>query len=285
MKKLVFYFFLLFSIYSKATQVQIDFVSGFNIDVINQTQQSPSVGSATTDTQINVILSNYNINNCLVYYDNQHAYLFVDYFGNQLNNLRNDLLNNSNVSKTWVCYTYPSFFTFADRLYVTLIDNTNGNPIGNTNGIVVTTNSTLNSIFSQYQVTSMLQLVPNSKFYQIFFEGDITGLKNQLDSLTSLIDTSTDPTNLVGVPMLLNNSDFNTIKVNVAPNPFSDKINIQTEEQISNYILIDISGKQLINTISKNELDKIVYDLKSDVYFLHLQFENSQSHIFKIIKE
>ena len=179
MKRLLLLIIILFSIASNATQIQIDFVSGFNIGVINSTMGSPSEGTSTTDSTINSILTNYNVNHCVNFYSGQYEMLFVDYFGNDVNGFRNALQNNSNVSKTWICYQNPYGFSFADRLYVNLSNGNNGNPIGFNNGIVVTTNTSLNSIFATYNVKWMGQLIPSSQlYYEIFFDGDITNLIN-----------------------------------------------------------------------------------------------------------
>jgi hypothetical protein len=48
---------------------------------------------------------------------------------------------------------------------------------------------------------------------------------------------------------------------------------------------MDISGKQLITTTSKNELDNLTYQLNSGIYFLKLQFENGENGNFKLLKE
>ena len=85
--------------------------------------------------------------------------------------------------------------------------------------------------------------------------------------------------------MLLKNNEFNKFTTKISPNPFSNSYTIQTEEQISNYSLIDISGKQLINTTSKNELDNLSSQLNAGVYFLNLQFENGQKGNYKLIKK
>lgn len=285
MKRLLLLIVILFSIASNATQIQIDFVSGFNISVVNSPMGSPSEGTSTTDATINSILTNYNVNHCINYYSGQYAMLFVDYFGNDVNGFRNALQNNSNVSKTWLCYQNPYGFSFADRLYVNLSNGNNGNPIGFNNGIVVTTNTSLNSIFATYNVKWMGQLIPSSQlYYEIFFDGDITNLINELDTLTTVLDP-TNPTNLEGVPMLLKNNEFHKFTTKISPNPFSNNFTIQTEEQISTYSLIDISGKQLINTTSKNELDNLTSQLNSGIYFLNLQFENGNTGSVKLVKQ
>jgi hypothetical protein len=246
---------------------------------------SPSEGTSTTDAAINSILTNYNVNHCINYYSGQYTMLFVDYFGNDVNGFRNALQNNSNVSKTWLCYQNPNSFSFADRLYVNLSNVNNGNPISINNGILTTTNTSLNTIFSTYNVKSTGQFLPNTTLsYMIFFDGDITNLKNELDALTTVLDP-TNPTNLVGVPMLLKNNEFHKFITKIFPNPFLNNFTIQAEEQISTYSLIDISGKQLINATSKNELDNLTSQLNSGIYFLNLQFENGNTGSVKLVKQ
>ena len=88
-----------------------------------------------------------------------------------------------------------------------------------------------------------------------------------------------------GVVHLLNNPSFSSEKMVVSPNPFSSDFDIQTEETILNYSLVDISGKLLIATTSKNELDTIASQLNSGIYFLNLQLENGKSGNFKLIKK
>jgi len=282
MKKLVLSFILLFSISSKATQVQIDFVNGFSINISNPVPLSPSEGSATTDISINAIFSNHNVNHCVIYYTNQYAIIIADYYGTNLNAFRNNLLNNVNVSKVKTCYPNPSYYTFADQLYVTLLDGTNGNPIGTTNGIITTSNASLNAIFTNYNVTSMVQTIPsNILYYDLFFDGDIVALRTALNNLNTVIQS----TDLVGVPMLLNTSEFDTTKIVISPNPFTNNFSIQTEETISNYTLLDISGKQIINTYSKKELENLSLQLNSGLYFLNLQYENGRIGNFKLIKQ
>lgn len=276
---------ILFSNFSSATQIQIDFVNGFNISVINSPIGSPSEGTATTDSTINSILANYNVSHCVNYYSGQYSMLFLDYFGNDINGFRNALQNNSNVSKTRLCYQTANSFSFADRLYINLLNISNGNPISIINGVLTTNNIALNTIFSTYNVKNTGQSLPNTTLsYMIFFDGDITNLKNDLDALTTVLDPI-NPTILESVPLLLKNDDFDNLITKIFPNPFSNNFTIQTERQISSYLLIDISGKQLINTLSKNELDDLSSQLNSGIYFLNLLFENGERNSTKLVKQ
>jgi len=106
-------------------------------------------------------------------------------------------------------------------------------------------------------------------------------LRAALNNLNTVIES----TDLVGVPMLLNNSEFDKSKIVIAPNPFTNNFTILTEESISSFELIDISGKQIISTHSKNELENLSIQLNSGMYFLNLQFENGRIGNFKLIKQ
>ena len=110
---------------------------------------------------------------------------------------------------------------------------------------------------------------------------DNTALKNALDIYTSVISLTEYPYPVY----LLHTNELQKNKISIFPNPFSTNFNIKSDDIVSNYTLIDISGKQLIATSSKNELDNLALQLNSGVYFLNLNFEKGQTVNFKLIKE
>ena len=285
MKKLLLFLLLLLGFNSNARFVQINFNQGFDVYVVNTTPMSSSQGSSTSDAEINSILVNYDIFYCVSSSSSSsQRIIFVNYNGSNFNGLINDLNNNPNVSKVAICYDTNNYQpTFADSLYIKLISDTNGFPVGvNSNGNIVTNNVELNIIFDSFNVKAMEQLTPNmTQYFQIYFEGDITELKTVLDNFATVIESSF----LMGVPMLLSNSTFEKSNVVVSPNPFSNNFNIQTDEIISNYSLSDITGKQLIETTFKNEIDNLSSQLNTGVYLLNIQFENGQKENFKLIKK
>jgi hypothetical protein len=71
----------------------------------------------------------------------------------------------------------------------------------------------------------------------------------------------------------------------IYPNPFQNNFTIETEKTITNYSLFDLTGKKIIETFSKNEIDNFSSQLNSGVYFLNLEFENGQKTNHKLIKE
>ena len=282
MKKLLLILIFISGYVAKASQIQIEFISGSNIYVIATDSATPQMGSTTTDASINAIFASYGINQLLSSnsYD-YHNTIMAQYGSINVNSLINDLLLNSNVSKVKRCYESSTWsgYTYADQLYVKLFNNTDGNPIGvNANGNVVTTNSAVNQIFDAYNVKSMNYSI--SLWYTITFEGDINGLKNELDAMNNGVDF----TDLVGIAILANNQ-FEKPKALISPNPFLSNFDIQTDQIITSYSVIDITGKTIVSTSSKSELDNQSSQLSAGMYILKLNFDNAQTANYKLIKK
>jgi hypothetical protein len=83
----------------------------------------------------------------------------------------------------------------------------------------------------------------------------------------------------------LSNEEFIYSKALISPNPFSDNFNIETEQTISNYSIVDFTGKTIISTSSKSELDNQTSQLSTGMYILTLDFENGQKANYKLIKK
>lgn len=284
MKKLLLLLLISNFASSQVSRVQIDFAIGFSINVTNTYPWSPSEGTSTNNAEINALFLSHGANHFVQSHGSNYPIIFADYNGTNLIGFINDLRANSNVTKVRKCYqnTNPgnSSYTYADRLYVKLYDNNNGNPIGtNSNGNVVTSNSAVNLIFDTYQVKSMGYTV--GLWYTIAFDGDITELKDLLDNLNNGVET----TDLVGVAMLLENASYEKPKAIISPNPFSDNFAIETEQTVSNYSIIDITGKTIISTSSKSELDNQTSQLSTGIYILTLNFDNGQKANYKLVKK
>lgn len=286
MKKLLL-ILLLFGFCANAKSVQINFVAGFDINIINPYLGSPSEGTATTDAAINTIFTNHSVNYCVISFSNSNI-IFADYNGENLESFMNDLRNNSNVSKVKITLDRTVFdngyiggYSFADVLSLSLIDVTIGNPIDlNSNGNIVTTNSLLNAIFDTYSVKQMEQFTLNQKSYEIHFDGDINLLFNELKKLSDIVTVRPVP-----VIMMLSNEKFITSKTTIYPNPFSSTFTIDNQKFISEYAVFDISGKQIIKTNSKPELDNQTENLKTGMYVLELKSLNGEVVHHKIAKK
>ena len=155
MKNLLLVIFFVNNLYSYAVRLQIDFVQNFNIYVVSANPNFPGQGNTTSDVAINSILNAYNVTQCFNTHDgyngNYHVLIFIDYNGSNVIGLISDLLANPNLNKVRPCgANAPGNYTYANKLYVKLLNASNGNPTGtNVNLNIVTTNASLNSIFDK----------------------------------------------------------------------------------------------------------------------------------------
>ena len=279
-------------------------VSGFSfgqnhvveIRLLNQNIGSPAfnfstnVQSESNDAGINSILQAHNVFG----YQIKGGHLYPPFYNRHIeiwcdncnaSQLNSDLLAYSGViEKARITNNQSSF---DDNLRIQVSNTTLGIPNGISNGIIVTNDPGLNQIFQTFNVYYYLQSFPNAttnsllRMYDVVCNCNNVQLKAALDNYTAVISFTEYPS----VTYLLGNNQFQKSKTTISQNPFSTNFNIQSEEPISNYSLVDISGKQLITTTSKNELDNLSSQLNYGIYFLKLQFENGQSGNFKLIKE
>lgn len=82
-------------------------------------------------------------------------------------------------------------------------------------------------------------------------------------------------------------TDFETHKVALYPNPVSDKLVIESQENICQITVYDIQGKQLrssyFNNSERTELDVSI--LQNGVYFIEIKALNGNSIVRKVIKQ
>lgn len=296
MRRLLLFLFVCNLSIAQYQTVQIRLVD-YNIGSVNYyITPLGSSGSNSNDIGLNQILSNYNITQ---YYDglgrpilnpaDHFRYKMIDCYNCNMAQLVSDLTAYSSVIEK--VNISPEQQTFSDILNFKLTNPTQGVPSGtNSNNIVTTNNPILNQLFQTYNVyhyENFNSNVSQAWYYGLLCDCTISDLKNALISNNFIQQNTTINQNYYyqGVIQLLNNSNFNSEKTSVFPNPFSTNFNIQTKETVSNYSLVDSSGKQLIITTSKNELDNLSSQLNSGIYFLKLQFENGESGNFKLIKE
>lgn len=81
---------------------------------------------------------------------------------------------------------------------------------------------------------------------------------------------------------MLNNSRFERICISIYPNPFTDIITIQSEDEILMLQMFDALGKRIEITTNSNKINTT--NLKSGMYFLKVEGNNS-IQIFKLIKD
>jgi hypothetical protein len=266
------------------------------IRLANQNIGAPAFNFTTNNTTesndigLNQILQTHNV----FQYIHKEGHLYPPFNGRHVeiwcNNcnysqLVSDLLAYSSVIEKARVTNYES--PFKDNLLAQISTANIGVPTGVNNGIITTNDSGLNQIFQTYNVYYYEQNAPFStnnnllRYYKVVCDCDNVLLKNALDNYSAIISQTEYPFPIY----LLKTTEFEKNKISISPNPFSSDFNIQTEETILNYSLVDISGKLLIATTSKNELDTIASQLNSGIYFLNLQLENGKSGNFKLIKK
>ena len=78
---------------------------------------------------------------------------------------------------------------------------------------------------------------------------------------------------------------FNNLKVNVYPNPTTDKITIETDETLLNYIVYDMNGREIQNGMfgSSNQLN--LQNAANGVYFVKITTIHNNVATVKVIKK
>lgn len=236
----------------------------------------------SNDATLNSILQSHNVTSYILkathpYPNYANSYVEINCNNCNLNQLKTDLLNYSSVVGNSRVTTPAS--PFDNTLYMHLVTQgtiTNSSII---NGTVATNDTNLNQIFQNFNVFYLSQY--SSQNYYVVCNCDNSQLKIALDNYTSFISG----TEYANPSYLLGNQTFNSIKVSVSPNPFSDNFTIQTNNEILNYSLFDIFGKQIISTSSHQELEANNQNLRVGLYILSLDFENGQRANYKLVKK
>lgn len=241
--------------------------------------------NSTNDPGLNAILSNYGVS----YFRQVEAHPYLPYqariftIGYSSNDaqLVADLTAYSSVIDNAVITTADGF---SDALYITLTDINVGIPTGMAGNVVVTNDTGLNQIFQNFSVFQYSLTAPSypqfQDLYTLVCDCDAVALKAALDNYNSVVVNSG-----YFQGAILSNNQLETTKAVIVPNPFTDVINIASEQLIANYTIVDITGKTIVITKAKSELDVATAALNSGIYILNLQFENGQTLSHKLVKK
>ena len=138
----------------------------------------------------------------------------------------------------------------------------------------------------------------NSNFEGIYFSLFLDSNNNHLEDpfLYEIITTGDEKTLIITNvrgdiayygDTYLSITDFETLKVALYPNPVSDKLVIESQENIKQITIYDVQGKQLrssyLNNSERVELDVSI--LQNGVYFIEIKAFNGNSVIRKVIKQ
>lgn len=265
-----------------------------DIRLVNENVGSPvfNMGNSwmsteSNDAGLNAILSTYGVNNYQQAYGHPYpAYQqkTISIFGVYPPGLIADLNNYSSV----IASAKVTDGSYSDAVRAQILDAGVGIPTGVNAGVIVTNDTGLNTIFQNFSVFYYTQSYPSAqpnssllRYYDVVCNCDKNLLKAALDGYSSVIQATE---NISGV-FLLSNNQFQNAVASISPNPFSDRLEIQAVEAISSYSLFDLSGKSLVATKSKAELDNATASLTPGIYLLNLEFENGQQSYHKVVKK
>jgi len=245
--------------------------------------------NSSNDPGLNAILSAYNVTEG---YLNNEVHPYPDYIG-KVKVIRGtypeqmiaDLLAYSSVVAS---AKFTTGYEFTDSTRLKLLDMSVGTPVGTSNYIIVTNDAGLNTIFENFHVFYYVQAYPVlpasnplNSYYNIVCDCDKNLLNTALLNYTSVVQTI----ETINGGVMLGNPQFEKLKAVISPNPFSDHFDIETEQTITNYSLTNITGKTLVTTSSKTDMDNQSSQLSAGIYILNLVFDNGQKANYKLVKK
>ena len=242
--------------------------------------------NSTNDAALNTILSNYGV----YYFRELGGHPYPPYQGTifTLSNSTNDTQLAADLTAYSTVVAHAILTTvqgFTDALDVTLVNPNIGIPTGTSGGYIVTNDTTLNQIFQDFHVFFYTRLYPSTsspdfdKYYTLTCDCDASALQLAINNAT-VVSTS-----YFHQGAILNNNQSEKPKALISPNPFSVNFDIQTEQTITNYSILDITGKTIVSTSSKSDLDNQSSQLSAGMFILNLNFDNGQTANYKLIKK
>lgn len=283
MKKLLL--ILLISNFATAQQTDVEIrLVNANVGYPNYINTSQATNS--NDAGLNAILQAYNVSSYLNKYTHPYepyAQRMISIAGTYPPQFITDLLAYSSVVES---VRISDMNYFGDSAIIKLYDSNAGYPTGIENNIVVTNDVGLNQIFQTFNVFYYALAIPSGggdwlQYYKMTCNCDAALLRAALNNYNAAIELA-EP---ASAGYLLSNNSFAKSKATISPNPFLNNFDIVTEELITNYSVFDISGKQIISTCNKNDLDNLASKLQAGMYVLNLVFENGLTANSKLVKK
>ncbi|WP_293870106.1 T9SS type A sorting domain-containing protein [Flavobacterium sp.] len=284
MKKLLLILLVSNFMFAQQPDIEIRLV---NENIGHPNYINTSQASNSNDAGLNAILQAYNVTSYL----NKYAHPYYPYMNRMISvygtyppQFIADLLAYSSVIESVHISDWGSF---SDAVRLQLIDSNIGAPAGFNGNIVTTNDADLSLIFQNFSVFYYAQTYPSStvnntlRYYDVVCNCDKNLLKIALNNYTSVIETTENVT----AGFLLSNHQFTKPKTIISPNPFSYNFDIQTEQTISDYSIIDITGKTIVSTSSKSDLDNQSSQLSAGIYILNLNFDSGQIANYKLVKK
>ena len=287
--KYLYLFILAFGFFgfSQTSYVQIELVNPLIGEPIYMGNAVPV--STSTDDGLNAIFSLYETSFYETlypgatsgFYDNgSPLYANVRCNGCNESDLIADLLEYDTV----VAYAgLETDYYLINGLYINLVDDTLGTPIGiNVNGIIETNDAVLNQLFLDYNVVTY-ELDDNywdSTTYNLKCRCDADILLTELGNYDSVITNATP----VGYGILLSTEDNIQIEAKIYPQPFKDKVSIEINQPIESLVLYDLLGNQVYKSSSIIDFENFSSTLKPGIYILNLRTVLGEEMTEKLVK-
>lgn len=272
MKTIYIILVLLFSpiVFGQTVKIQVRLFPGYFIYYQNGS------GTVSNDTGLTQILQSYGVG-CdtgvapSFYFQNEYEMSILYTSIGQSSNLINDLNAYSTVIRDSKVEEISGVLN--NILRISLVNSAIGVYQSTIGGIVQTNDNSLNTLFQNYGVSKY-------ENNHIKCNCNIANLKAALNNLNTVISNAQfESYSVLG----LETFSFNN-KTRIFPNPFQKYFNIETNEAILQYKVFDIYGKQVIDVASKNKLEIESERLNTGLYILNLEFDNGQTHQYKVIK-
>ena len=168
-------------------------------------------------------------------------------------------------------------------LNLALVDENIGVQTGTNGNNVITTNDTgLSQIFENFNVREYNLYLdgPADTNYSLVCDCDAQLLKTELENYSAVVANTWN----VNYVQLLSINEVQKTTVNIHPNPFKEKVNIEINKSIESIMLYSILGKQVYKSTSIIDFESFTSNLKSGVYLLKLMTTEGESITKKLIK-
>ena len=136
--------------------------------------------------------------------------------------------------------------------------------------------------FDKWKILGINAGTPESGIQPLTYEGEITKLKSWLDTRLAWLDA-----NMVGAPLSAEDGEGSVLKCRVFPNPVSDRLFIESDQELKSLILISITGiiEEEQNNLSGYRVTVNTSGLKSGLYILTVEFRNGKKVSSRIVRE
>jgi hypothetical protein len=136
--------------------------------------------------------------------------------------------------------------------------------------------------FDKWKILGINAGTPESGIQPLTYEGEIIKLKSWLDLRLSWLDA-----NMVGAPLSAEDGDGSVLKCRVFPNPVSDHLFIESDQEIKSLTLISITGiiEEEQSNLSGYRVTLNTSGLRSGAYILTIEFLNGKRLSSRIVKD